>query len=105
MRAVRRGIMAALIVAACGATAFGPSARETFRPEIDERKVKTMDDEAKRNWIESEAEKRTGRLEVKLGGTGKLTRYDAKSSKLVLLRDFIERFDRTFLPVAELACP
>lgn len=42
---------------------------------------------------------------VEVTTNGKLARYDVKPSKLVLLRDFIERFDRTFLPVAELSCP
>jgi len=112
--------------------------KERFVPEIDEKKLKTLDETGKREWAQSEADKRTARLEVKLDGPGKftartaqvlrfrlllsaemfdpavpvqvttndkLTNYDVKPSRLVLLRDFVERFDRTFLPVAEVSCP
>ncbi len=120
------------------ATRFAPSVDEKFRPDVEERKWKAMDDDARRKWAQEEADKRTARLEVKLDGPGKFTattslvmrfrlllssdmfdpaapvevttngkpaRYDVKPSKLVLLKDFVERFDRTFLPVAEVSCP
>lgn len=120
------------------ATRFAPSVDEKFRPDVEEKKWKAMDDDGRRKWAQEEADKRTARLELKLDGPGKFTattnlvmrfrllltadmfdpavpvevttngklaRYDAKPSKLVLLRDFVERFDRTFLPVAEVSCP
>src|SRR5262249_41974742 len=42
---------------------------------------------------------------VEVSWNGKSATYDAKLSKVVLLREFVERFDRTFLPVAEASCP
>jgi hypothetical protein len=42
---------------------------------------------------------------VEVTTNGKTARYTATPSKLVLLREFVERFDRTFLPVAEVSCP
>jgi poly(3-hydroxybutyrate) depolymerase len=42
---------------------------------------------------------------VQVTTTGKTANYEAKPSKLVLLREFAERFDRTFLPIAEVSCP
>jgi len=120
------------------ALTFGPTVKETFRVDIDEKKLNAMNETQKREWIEGECEKRTARIEGKIAGPGKFevktnlvlrfrlrlsrdmfdpaspvevtlgdktTKYEAKPSKLVLLRDFVERFDRTFLPVAEISCP
>jgi poly(3-hydroxybutyrate) depolymerase len=120
------------------ATSFQAAVKEHFRADIEERKWKLMDDAGRRDWAQSEADKHTARLEVRLDGPGKFTakseqvlrfrlllsaemfdpatpvlltlndkpsKYDAKPSRLVLLRDFVERFDRTFLPVAEVSCP
>jgi hypothetical protein len=120
------------------ATTLAASVKETFRPDIEERKWKELDDKGRREWVQSEADKRTARLEVKLDGPGKFSAktslvlrfrlllstdmfepgapvqvtlgdrtvsYEAKPSRLVLLREFAERFDRTFLPVAEVSCP
>jgi hypothetical protein len=42
---------------------------------------------------------------VQVTTNDKLANYEVKPAKLVLLRDFVERFDRTFLPVAEISCP
>ncbi len=42
---------------------------------------------------------------VEVTTNDKTARYEAKPSKAVLLREFVERFDRTFLPVAEVAAP
>ena len=39
------------------------------------------------------------RVEVEVNG--KLIRLKLRASKKLLLEDFVERFDRTFLPVAE----
>jgi hypothetical protein len=115
----------------------GPSVKEVFRADIDVRKLKTMDDDAKRKWLQEEAEKHTARIEAKLDAPGKFTvttsqvtkfrlllsremfdpqapveiavngrsapqRTGAQLSKVVLLKDFAERFDRTFVPIAEL---
>jgi dienelactone hydrolase len=118
-------------------TRFWPTVDEKFRADIEQRKWEAMDDDERRAWIQSEADKRTARLEVRLDGPGRFTattslvqrfrlllsremlgagavevttngkpaRYAAQQSKLVLLRDFVERFDRTFLPVVEVSCP
>lgn len=119
-------------------TRFAPLVDETFRADIEQRKWDAMNDEERRAWIQSEAEKRTARLEVRLDGPGRFTattskvqrfrlllsremlpatgpvevvtngkpaRHTATPSKLVLLREFVERFDRTFLPVVEVSCP
>ena len=51
------------------------------------------------------AEMFVARAPVEVTTNGRLARYEAKASKLVLLREFVERFDRTFLPVAEISCP
>jgi poly(3-hydroxybutyrate) depolymerase len=120
------------------ATRFAAGVDEKFRADIDASKLKAMDDDAKRAWFQSEADKRTARLDVRFDGPGKFTaqtslvqrfrllltpdmfdpaagvdvttdgklaHHDVKPSKLVLLREFVERFDRTFLPVAEVSCP
>ena len=42
---------------------------------------------------------------VEVTVNGKAAKYGVTPSKLVLLREFVERFDRTFLPVAEVSCP
>jgi poly(3-hydroxybutyrate) depolymerase len=42
---------------------------------------------------------------VEVTVNGKAAKYAVTPSKLVLLREFVERFDRTFLPVAEVSCP
>jgi dienelactone hydrolase len=42
---------------------------------------------------------------VEITTNDKTARHDAQAGKLVLLREFVERFDRTFLPVAEVAGP
>lgn len=42
---------------------------------------------------------------VEITTNGKTARYAVEPSRLVLLRDFVERFDRTFLPVAEVGGP
>jgi poly(3-hydroxybutyrate) depolymerase len=42
---------------------------------------------------------------VEVTTNGKAATYEAKPSKLILLREFVERFDRTFLPIAEVSCP
>ena len=47
------------------------------------------------NWMNEK-----GKVEVIVNG--KSNTMKAKASKKVLLEDFVERFDRTFLPVAEL---
>ena len=42
---------------------------------------------------------------VQVTWQGKTKGYAAKPSKLLLLREFVERFDRTFLPVGEVGVP
>lgn len=42
---------------------------------------------------------------VEVTVNGKTAKYGVTPSKLVLLREFVERFDRTFLPVVEVSCP
>ena len=42
---------------------------------------------------------------VEVTVNGKSAKYAVTPSKLVLLHEFVERFDRTFLPVAEVSCP
>lgn len=42
---------------------------------------------------------------VEVTVNGKAAKYAVAPSKLVLLHEFVERFDRTFLPIAEVSCP
>jgi len=42
---------------------------------------------------------------VEITTNDKTARHDVQPSRVVLLRDFVERFDRTFLPVAEVNGP
>jgi hypothetical protein len=42
---------------------------------------------------------------VEVTTNDKPARYAATPSRLVALRDFVERFDRTFIPVVEVSCP
>jgi hypothetical protein len=42
---------------------------------------------------------------VEVTTNGKTAKYTVKPSAATLLKEFAERFDRTFLPVAELSCP
>jgi pimeloyl-ACP methyl ester carboxylesterase len=46
-----------------------------------------------------------GAVEVRLQGTSKPLKKKAVPETAVLLREFVERFDRTFLPVARVAVP
>jgi hypothetical protein len=108
---------------------------EDVKMKVTKQKWDSMDDDARRRWMNEEAEKATARLEatwtapgqfsVKSSGVtkarllcvaemvdpkqpasvnanGKTLKHPVKLDAAVLLAEFAERFDRTFLPVAEI---
>jgi predicted esterase len=118
-------------------TRLSPDVAEQFQP-TQPKEWPGMTPEAQKKWLAHEADKRTGRLEVRMDAPGKFTatgtgvtafRLLLDDSMLpakgpvsvswngraiskgflrdpkVLLTEFVERFDRTFLPVVEVTVP
>ena len=112
--------------------------QEVFKLQIPQSKWAALGDEGQRRYLQAEADRRTGRLQVtrREKGSfeargkgikrfrllltaddfdpeervdvvvdGRRKRKKVTASKLTLLREFAERFDRTFLPVAEVVLP
>ena len=122
-------------------TRGAPGILETFEAKQTSAEAKAwnaMTPEARKKWMEHQAEQRTARLDVRMDSPGKFTatgtgvlafrillddamlpatgpvqvswngralsKAVVRSAKPLLL-DFVERFDRTFLPVAEVTVP
>ncbi len=112
--------------------------KEQFRIVAKASRVKGVDDETYKRFLQEEADKRTARLEVSSDGenrfvakglrvrrfrllltremfnperpvevvfNGKTFRRKVVPDAGVLAQEFVERFDRTFLPVAEVRVP
>jgi len=112
--------------------------QEVFKLQIPQSRWAALGDEGQRRLLQAEADRRTGRLEVRRTAPGRFEargrgikrfrllltpdmfvadervevvfdgrrrRYRVEPSRRVLLLEFAERFDRTFLPVVEIEVP
>ena len=116
-------------------TRYASPVAENFKPKLTEKELEALnrkDEAARKRWWQAQTDQRTGVARARrepgrivLEGTGiaaarlllpeaaatevvfagKVRKFAPRASATVLLTEFVERFDRSFLPVVELVVP